>query len=50
LNVNDIKQIDKIWFIDINRYMNDKELKNASSERVIPIHPKLNELSFLEFV
>ena len=50
LYVNDIRQIDKIWCIDINRNTNDKKLKNASSERIIPIHPKLIELRFLEFV
>ena len=50
LYVNDIKEIDKIWCIDINRNTNDKKLKNASSERVIPIHPKLIELGFLNFV
>ena len=33
-----------------NRNSNDKKLKNASSERVIPIHPKLIELGFLNFV
>ena len=33
-----------------NRNSNDKKLKNASSERVIPIHPKLIELRFLDFV
>jgi len=50
LYVNDIRQIDKIWCIDINRNTNDKKLKNGSSERIIPIHPKLIELRFLEFV
>ena len=30
LYVNDIKEIDKIWCIDINRKTNDKKLKNAS--------------------
>ena len=50
LYVNNIKEIDKIWCIDINRNTNDKKLKNASSERVIPIHPKLIELGFLNFL
>ena len=36
--------------IDINRNTNDKKLKNASSERVIQIHPKLIDLGFLNFV
>ena len=47
--IQDIKEIDKIWCIDINRNTNDKKLKNASSEKVIPIHPKLIELGFLNF-
>ena len=33
-----------------NRNSNDKKLKNASSERVIPIHPKLIDLGVLNFV
>ena len=33
-----------------NRNSNNKKLKNASLERVIPIHPKLIDLGVLNFV
>ncbi len=54
----DIKQEDGIWYIDINadsapKENTDgiqKELKNLSSKRKVPIHPKLIELGFLDFV
>jgi len=52
----DIREIDGIWCFDINIDLSDKsdaikkELKNKSSKRKIPIHPKLIELGFLNFV
>ena len=54
----DIKHEDGIWYIDINDDAPPKEsvdaikkeLKNLSSKRRVPIHPKLVELGFLDFV
>lgn len=54
----DIQQMDGIWYIDINDIESKnpqpdaikKVLKNKSSKRKVPIHPKLVELGFLDFV
>ncbi|MBT4643365.1 MAG: site-specific integrase [Deltaproteobacteria bacterium] len=56
LHVEDIKysQKDGLWCLDINDKSDDsenpKKLKNKASSRVIPIHPKLIELGFINFV
>lgn len=50
LDVSDIKQIDGIWCIDINDSGEGKRLKSPSSKRVVPIHSKLIELGFLDYV
>ncbi len=47
--VSDIIKFDGYWCISINAEK-DKRLKNTASERVIPIHPVLLELGFLEYV
>lgn len=49
LHVEDIRLVDGIWCFDVNEDQ-DKRLKNLSSKRVIPIHPRLVELGFLAFV
>ena len=48
---SDVSQDDetKIWFIDINQNSPDKKLKKASHKRVVPIHPQLVKLGFIEF-
>ena len=45
----DVKLIDGIWVLDINEQDN-KELKNESSKRIIPLHPQLKKIGFLEYV
>lgn len=45
----DIKRVDDIWCLDIND-SKDKKLKNTSSRRVIPVHPKLIDLGFVDYV
>jgi len=54
LHVEDIKKEDGIWCIDINDNSDDpgnpKKLKNKASKRVIPVHPKLIEIGFIDFV
>lgn len=50
LEKRDIKQVDGVWCIDINEDGEKKRLKNESSARVLPIHPKLMEAGFLNYV
>ena len=55
---NDIKQDqDGTWYIDITDTPDDdeekqdsKQLKNKESRRIVPVHKKLIELGFIEFV
>jgi len=49
LYLEDIKEIEDTWCFDINDEK-DKRLKTMSSRRVIPVHPRLVELGFLEYV
>lgn len=48
LYVEDIQQIDGVWCFNINGDK-DKRLKNQTSERIIPIHPKLIELGLIGY-
>jgi len=55
LHLEDIRQERATWVFDINEKPDrngkkNKKLKNASAERVIPIHPKLIQLGLLEWV
>jgi len=50
LYVSDIRHEFGVDYIDINDDGPDKSLKNRESKRVVPIHPELNRLGFLEFV
>lgn len=50
LDVNDIVQEKGIACISINNNAPDKSVKNNSSIRVIPIHPKLIDMGFLSYV
>lgn len=50
LLVKDIELHDNIWCLNINANEPDKSLKTAASKRLIPIHNKLIELGFLEYV
>lgn len=50
LYTEDIRLIDGVYCIDINKNTTDKKLKNKSSARVIPIHRKLIELGFIDYV
>lgn len=47
--LSDIKQENDIWFFDINRNEN-KKVKNNSSIRLVPIHQKIIDLGFIEYV
>jgi integrase len=54
LDVSDIRMFEKIaCFVITERSESntiDKRLKTASSERVVPVHPELLSLGFMEFV
>ncbi len=50
LNVSDVIKEKNIPCFSINSNDKDKSLKNKSSNRVIPIHPKLIEMGFLNYV
>jgi integrase len=49
LHLEDIKEVDGIVCFDINDD-GEKRLKNISSRRIIPVHPILLKLDFLEYV
>lgn len=49
LHLGDIRQEGEVWVFDINS-VDGKKLKTLSSERLVPLHPKLVELGFLEHV
>lgn len=50
LHCEDIQQTDDLWCISVNDRMADKEVKNETSERIIPIHPDLVKAGLLEYV
>lgn len=49
LYIEDIKVVDGVYCIDINRAEEGKRLKNESSVRLIPVHAELIELGFIDF-
>lgn len=49
LYVEDMVEVDGIWCFDVNGDR-DKRLKNLASKRMIPVHPKLIELGFVDYV
>jgi len=51
LTIDDIKRQDEIWFFNLDHAPHKGQvLKNESSRRQIPIHPRLIELGFLDLV
>jgi integrase len=50
LYVNDILEENGIAYIRVDKLNPHQKLKNRSSKRKIPIHPKLIELGFLKYV
>ncbi|TSK08811.1 MAG: site-specific integrase [Geobacter sp.] len=48
LHVEDVVKVEDYWCFDINDSGN-KRLKNATSARVIPVHPKLMEIGFMRY-
>ena len=55
LQLNDIRQDDAgLWYIDITASIDDEEdqksVKNEESRRIVPVHQKLLDLGFVDFV
>ncbi|MPW37289.1 site-specific integrase [Vibrio sp. B1Z05] len=50
LHRKDIKCRNGIYYFDINELREDQSLKNSGANRIVPIHSKLIELGFLDFV
>jgi len=49
LDLDDLRQVDGVWCIDINAQGPTKKLKNAASRRKVPIHPQLISLGLLDY-
>ena len=49
LDIEDVSQEQSIWVISINN-KGDKKVKNVSSTRTVPIHSKLIDFGFLDYV
>lgn len=50
LYVDDIKNHNNVWYFSITDERDDQHLKNKPSKRNVPIHPKLLEFGFIDFV
>lgn len=46
----DIRKIGKIWCLDINEHNRGREIKNAHSIRIVPLHPAIVSEGFLKYV
>lgn len=49
LYVSDIQRIDDVWCFSVNDEF-DKKVKVEASKRIVPVHPKLIESGFLQYV
>lgn len=49
LYVDDIQQYDDIWCFNVND-SGDKRVKNLASKRIVPVHPNLIKIGFLDYV
>jgi integrase len=50
LYLTDITEVNGVWTFDINQNAPDKKLKNKTSRRLVPVHPQLLTLGFLDFL
>jgi integrase len=48
--VDDVREVEGVWVLDINANAVDKKLKNASSKRIIPLHKAVIDAGFLGYV
>ena len=49
LRVQDVREVEGVLCFDVNE-VGERELKTANSQRLIPVHPLLSEVGFLEYV
>ncbi len=50
LYVDDISVQDNIWYFQLSDNHQDQHLKNPHAKRIVPVHPKLIEFGFINFV
>ena len=50
LNVDDIQPANGIWLMNLNAKTEDKSIKTQAGNRIIPLHPQLLELGFIDYV
>lgn len=50
LRKRDVREVDGVPVFDLNREGDDKSLKTDTSVRLVPVHPRLIELGFLQWV
>ena len=50
LDVTDIEKQDDVWVMKLEANDKDKSIKTSASNRIVPLHPKLLELGFLNYV
>lgn len=50
LRKRDVREVDGVAVFDLNREGDDKSLKTDTSVRLVPVHPRLIELGFLQWV
>ena len=49
LHLSDVREQDGVWCLDINERTPDKSLKNPQSTRLVPLHPELVRLGFVDY-
>ncbi len=50
LHLGDVRQVEGHWVLDINQKTSDKRLKTEeSSVRLVPLHPRMQELGFIDY-
>jgi integrase len=50
LIVSDVVETNGIWAISINDEGDDKRIKTQQSRRIIPLHPQIVSLGFLQYI
>jgi len=50
LYVEDVYEIDNIYVFDVNERREDQQLKNKNASRLVPVHSKIIECGFIEYV
>ena len=50
MDITDIEEQDGIWIFNLTNDSEDKSIKTKSGNRIVPIHPHLLDLGFLDYV